>query len=81
VLIVDDSPEDASLIMQELAHSQFQVSRERVENGSRLSAATADRSRSHPRQLHFVALQSTRALQLLQRTGMSIPFNPDIRFH
>jgi response regulator RpfG family c-di-GMP phosphodiesterase len=32
VPIVDDSPEDASLIMQELAHSQFQVSWERVEN-------------------------------------------------
>ena len=32
VLIVDDSPEDALLVVQELAHSRFRVSWERVEN-------------------------------------------------
>src|SRR5271165_6119356 len=32
VLIVDDSPENALLVVQELAHSRFQVSWERVEN-------------------------------------------------
>jgi glycogen phosphorylase len=73
VLIVDDSPEDALLVVQELAHSQFQVSWERVENeadylqqlqkvpGLILAECTLS---------HFSA---ARALQLLQRTGMGIP--------
>jgi glycogen phosphorylase len=74
VLIVDDSPEDALLVVQELAHSQFQVSWERVENEAAYlqqlqtvpDLILADRTLSH--------FSAARALQLLQRTGMSIPF-------
>lgn len=73
VLIVDDSPEDASRVVQELAHSQFQVSWERVESEAdylqQLQTAPglilADCTLSH--------FSAARALQLLQRTGMSIP--------
>jgi len=74
VLIVDDSLEDALLVAQELAHTQFQLSWERVENES-----------EYLRQLQAVPdlilvdcnlslFSAARALQLLQRTGMSIPF-------
>ena len=42
VLSVDNSPEDALLVVQELGQSQFQVS-------GRISSATAIGSRSHPR--------------------------------
>ena len=34
VLLVDDSLEDALLVVQELAHSRFQLSWERVDNES-----------------------------------------------
>src|SRR5208282_1033069 len=74
VLIVDDSLEDAVLVVQELARSQFQVSWERVEN----EAAYVQQLQTVPDLIladctlsHFSAAQ---ALQLLQRTGMSIPF-------
>src|SRR5271157_2626802 len=74
VLIVDDSPEDALLVVQELAHSRFRVSWERVENES-----------DYLRQLQTVPdliladctlpqFSAVRALQLLHRTGLSIPF-------
>ena len=74
VLIVDDSPEDALLAVQELAHSRFQVSWERVEN----EAAYLQQLQTVPGLIladctlsHFSA---GRALQLLQRAGLSIPF-------
>ena len=74
VLIVDDSPEDALLVVQELAHIRFQVSWERVEN----EAAYLQQLQTVPDLIladctlsHFSA---GRALQLLQRTGLSIPF-------
>jgi glycogen phosphorylase len=73
VLIVDDSPEDALLVVQELARSQFQVSWERVEN----EADYVQQLQTVPgliltdcTLLHFSA---ARALQLLQRTGMGTP--------
>lgn len=73
VLIVDNSPEDALLVVQELAHSQFQVSWERVENEAdylqQLQIAPglilAECTLSH--------FSAARSLQLLQRTGMGIP--------
>jgi len=74
VLIVDDSPEDALLVVQELVHSRFRVSCERVENES-----------DYLRQLQTIPdlifadctlsqFSAARALQLLQRAGLSIPF-------
>ncbi len=74
VLIVDDSPEDALLVVQELAHSRFRVSWERVENESdylRQLRTVPDLILADCTLRRFSAL---RALQLLQRTGLSIPF-------
>jgi glycogen phosphorylase len=74
VLIVDDSPEDALLVVQELAHSRFRVSWERVENESdylRQLRTVPDLILADCTLRRFSAL---RALQLLQRSGLSIPF-------
>ena len=74
VLIVDDSPEDALLVVEELAHSQFQVSWERVEN----EAAYLQQLQTVPDLIladcTLSQFSAARALQLLQRTGMKIPF-------
>jgi len=74
VLIVDDSAEDALSAVQELAHSRFRVSWERVENESdylRLLKTGPDLILADCTLPQFSAVQ---ALQLLQRAGLSIPF-------
>jgi len=74
VLIVDNSPEDALLVVQELAHSRFRVSWERVEN----EAAYLQQLQTVPDLIladcTLPQFSAVRALQLLQRTGLSIPF-------
>ena len=74
VLLVDDSLEDALLVVQELAHTQFQLSWERVDSESeylRQLQTVPDLILADCNLSHFSA---ARALQLLQRTGMRIPF-------
>jgi starch phosphorylase len=74
VLIVDDSPEDALLAVQELARTRFRVSWERVKN----EAAYLEQLQTVPDVIladHILRqFSAVRALQLLQRTGLSIPF-------
>ncbi len=74
VLIVDDSPEDALLMAQELRSSNFPLSWERVEaeNDYLLQLQTPpDLILADYSLLQFSAVQ---ALELLQRRGLSVPF-------
>jgi diguanylate cyclase (GGDEF)-like protein len=74
VLIVNDSPEDATLMAQELTNSKFPLSWERVDNENdyllRLETLP-DLILADYTLPQFSAVQ---ALELLQRRGLSIPF-------
>jgi len=75
VLMVEDSEDDACLILRELGRGGFEVSYERVETSSAMGAALAERTwdvvisdYSLP---HFSA---PAALRLLQARGLDLPF-------
>ena len=74
VLIVDHSPEDALLVVQELAHSRFRVSWERVENESDYLRQLQTAPDLILADCTLPQFSAVRALQLLQRAGLSIPF-------
>ncbi len=75
VLIVDDSQQDALLAVQELNRAEFQISWKRVETESeylwQLQAFPPELILADCALPEFSAVQ---ALQLLQRTGLNIPF-------
>ena len=75
VLVVDDSHEEALLMVQELIRSQFQLTWEQVGTEAdyvrQLQAVPPDLILADSALAQFSAV---RALQLLQRSGLSIPF-------
>ena len=73
-MIVDDSAEDATLMVQELTRARFQLTWERVETEAdflRQLETVPDLILADSALPEFSAMQ---ALRLLQRSGLSIPF-------
>jgi signal transduction histidine kinase/FixJ family two-component response regulator len=75
VLIVDDSEDDAALMTRELRRSGFDPAVRRVETAEAMHAALADRSWAIIlADYRMPAFSGTRALELLQASGLDIPF-------